>query len=89
MSGVNATTWKERTETDSAPGSRIPVKFQGLDVEAQRWRDRCDILTVKLLEDRRLTSIVQAEHQKTDLAFLAPDLFQYCKEAHAGGSCGC
>lgn len=38
----------------------LPSMFQGLNVETQCWGDGADIFSVKLLEDGRLPSVVQA-----------------------------
>lgn len=56
--------------------------FQGLDVEAECWRDGVNVFAIDSLQDSCLASIIETKHQQANFLFLLAVLFEDGKKTH-------
>lgn len=67
----------------------LPVVLEGFDIEAEGGRDGVNVFAVDSLQNGCLASIVETEHQQTNLLFLLTVLFKDGEEAHVVFCCKC
>lgn len=60
-----------------------PPILEALDVEPQCGADRCDVLPVKLLDDRSFAGVIQPKNEYPHLLLLLFDFPQNPQKAHA------